>query len=143
MPGKEAHPASALAQSSIVYVDTVSPKHFPELLDPAVEAVTAAACAKAKGAWGYQYSLGVLLYDHPVQGAKRMGKVCWSTRPPRRLPDAGKPCTGQNDCVGNCMAQKQADGTWLPKCQVNMEDEVCGPVIWDGGQYHSVLCAIP
>jgi hypothetical protein len=141
-------PPSVSAQETVAYIDTDIPttkllKVFPPVHDPANDAEDATSCRVARGVWSDSYLLGVLILDHPEQGAIRAGKRCWSKRPPTRFPDAGKPCRGQADCAGNCIAQQQEDGTRSPKCQVNKEDQVCGPVIYDGGRYHSVLCPIP
>jgi len=131
----------------IAYVDLRSPerlvKRFVTEPDPAYGAESPASCRKAGGEWSDFYDLGVLILREPQEGAKRAGKRCWSKRQPTKLADAGKPCSGQADCIGNCIAMSQDDGTWSrPKCQINAEDDICGP-LYDGGQYYWIECPIP
>lgn len=130
----------------IVYID-MDPaeklvKHFAVEPDPANDAQDLVSCTNAGGEWADFYVLGVLFLREPQEGAVRMGTMCWSTRQPEKLADAGKACRGQADCIGNCIAEQQSDGKWYgPKCQMYAEP-VCGP-LYDGGEYHWIQCPIP
>ncbi len=144
---QDKQPPTPAAGASVAYVDLDIPttkllKFLGVAPDPADDAQDAASCQRARGRWANSYHLGMLIIDHEEPGAERGDKRCWGQRAPTRLPDAGKVCGGQADCIGNCIAQKQKDGTWTPRCQINREDSICGPIIYDGGRYHSVLCPI-
>jgi hypothetical protein len=132
---------------AVIYIDMGTAKklvkHLPADPDPANDAEDQLSCAKAGGEWDDFYFLGVLILREPQAGAERAGKRCWSRRQPTRLADAGKPCSGQADCIGNCMPQMQEDGKWSsPTCQTHTDEAICGP-IYDAGQYHWINCPIP
>ncbi len=113
-------------------------KRVPRLADSANGSRDLVSCQKVGGDWADAYAFGTLVGREPLKGAKPVGKRCW----PARLADAGKACRGQADCIGNCMAEQQADGKWSgPRCQAYAEQTVCGP-IFDGGRYHWVPCPV-
>jgi hypothetical protein len=117
-------------------------KRVPVEPDPALYAKTKAACLKAQGVWAQAYVLGMFVSETRQKGSVPVGKQCWSRRPPTRLADAAKACSGQSDCIGNCIAQQDPAGSWGPKCQLNAEDPVCGVVLYYGGKYHFVSCPV-
>ena len=131
----------------IVYIDIDSAenlvKHFPVEPDPADDAHDPAHCKDAGGEWADAYDLGVLIVREPQEGTRPAGQMCWSTRQPQLLADAGKPCSGQADCIGNCVAEQQSDGHFYgpPKCQTYAVP-VCGP-LYEDGKYHWIYCPIP
>lgn len=132
---------------SVAYIDMGSAeklvKHFPVDPGPTDDAEDQASCERAGGDWDDFYLLGVLILREPEEDAEHAGKRCWSKRRPARLADAGKPCRGQADCIGNCLSKRQEDGKWSsPRCQAQAEDAVCGS-IYDAGQYHWIGCPIP
>jgi hypothetical protein len=86
-------------------------------------------CRDAGGDWADAYVFGVFL-----------GKRCLPMR--HKLADGGKSCDGQADCIGNCMFDQQRDGTWRsPRCQMYADEYPCGP-IYDGGEYHWIMCPV-
>lgn len=141
----EVHAPRRAISEGIVYVD-MSPaqklvKIFESEPDPADDAQDLVSCKKAGGEWADYYVLGVLFLREPQEGAVRDGKMCWSTRQPEKLADAGKLCSGPADCIGNCIAEQQSDGKWHgPRCQT-YAGPVCGP-LYDGGEYHWIDCPI-
>ena len=105
----------------------------PDTMDPDT-------CRDAGGDWADAYSLVMFMERGPEGGGVLIGKRCWPMR--HKLQDAGKPCSGQADCIGNCVFGQQRDGTWRhPACQTYAEDGVCGP-IYDGGEYHWIMCPV-
>lgn len=118
-------------------------KRFPSEPDPATNAEDPESCRKAGGEWSDVYYLGVLILREPQDGAERAGKGCWPTRQPTRFADAGKPCNGQADCIGNCMSVGEENGKWSPpRCQIHAEESVCG-ALYDSDQYHRFSCPVP
>lgn len=132
---------------SVTYIDMGASerlvKYFPVAVDPADAAEDEPSCVKAGGEWADVYFLGVLVLREPEEGAEHAGKKCWSKRQPTRFADAGKPCSGQTDCIGNCMPQMLENGKWSsPRCQAHTGEAVCGP-LYDAGEYHWIDCPIP
>lgn len=118
-------------------------KRFPVEPDPADSATDPSSCKKAGGEWADSYSFGELVLREPQEGAVRAAKMCWSKKPRKQLADGGKHCSGQADCVGNCVAEMQSNRTWsAPACQKYVDDDVCG-AIYDGGKYYPIACAVP
>jgi hypothetical protein len=119
-------------------------KYLPQEPDPADSAEDAVSCRRAGGDWNYEYQLGMLLFRKPESGAVRTGKRCWSNRPPTKLADAGKSCSGQEDCIGNCVSETRADGSRTPpQCQAFVEDSLCDRPLYYEGKYHWLTCPIP
>jgi hypothetical protein len=150
--GESKTSAAALANArpssseEIVYVDLGSSaklvKRFESTPDPAEYAEDPVSCRNAGGEWAEVYFLGVLILREPHEGADLGGKKCWSKRKPIEFADAGTPCRGQADCIGNCMASKQKNGNWSkPTCQAHAEDSTCG-ALYDGGTYHWIECPV-
>lgn len=134
------------AEETVVYINMERPerfvKHFPYEPDPANDALDPTSCSAAGGEWDDYYFYGVLILREPKDGAESAGQRCWSRRQPQVLPDAGKPCSGQSDCIGNCTAEDLGNGLWSgPKCQT-YAGTVCGP-IYEAGLYHWIQCPIP
>jgi hypothetical protein len=147
---KQAAASLAIARQSsseaLAYVDLGSSaklvKRFASMPDPAEDAEDPVSCRNAGGDWADVYFLGVLILREPHEGADLGGKKCWSTRKSIEFTDAGKLCSGQADCIGNCMASKQENGNWSkPVCQARAEDPVCG-ALYDGGKYYRLECPI-
>lgn len=139
-------PAPSEASPTVADVETFADdlvKRVPADAGPTLDVNTPALCEKAGGVWAESYVLGMLIIDRPEDGAMPMGPRCWPKHPLTRLADADQACSGQNDCIGNCIAQQDRDGTWSPRCQIHAEDPVCGPILYEGGEYRTVRCPVP
>ena len=140
------------APEGIAYIDNDDPKKLlkamhedPDVPDPALHADDPVSCRKAHGTWGAYYVLGVISLREPRDGAHLGGKMCWSNRLPRSpkiLADAGKPCSGQADCIGNCVVERQENGALAPRCQAYEVTLTCGQ-IYDHGRIHDLNCPVP
>jgi hypothetical protein len=144
MPSEEAETSQQRGTEGVVYVmDPGSSwnlvKRLPVEPDPP-DTQDPDTCRDAGGDWADAYYLGVLIERGPEGGGVLLGKRCWRTR--HKLADGGKSCNGQADCIGNCMFDQQRDGTWRsPRCQMYAEEWPCGP-IYDGGEYHWIMCPV-
>lgn len=121
------------------------PKALPQEPDPADSAEDSASCSSAGGDWDDVYLYGTIGLREPREGAEWLGKRCWSRRQPTRLADAGKPCGGQSDCIGNCWSERAPSGQMTPpRCQTFVEDAACNRWIYDGGKHQmSIPCPVP
>lgn len=146
-PKVETSASQPSIHDDVTYIDIQLPeslvKHVPVEPDPAGDVRDRVGCNNAGGDWADFYMLGLLMLRDPEEHAVLAGKRCWPRERPEKLADAGKACSGQADCIGNCMAEPQGDGKWSgPKCQAYAAWSVCGP-LYEGGQYHWITCPIP
>jgi hypothetical protein len=122
---------------------SIQVKEYPLGVHPAAGAEDAASCRRLGGEWDSGYILGTLIIREPMAGASPVGEMCWTV--PRALPDAGKSCGSEYECIGNCLLMRSPDGKSMrPQCQAS-EDmiEVCNnPLYYDGG-YHWYQCPVP
>ena len=117
-------------------------KHFPEPARGPSSQSNRADCEKAGGEWLDAYRSGMFLSRTATPGSRPIGKVCWSP-PPARLADAGKPCRGQADCIGNCLAVRTSDGSLSgAACQADTTSPNC-EYISDGGGLFRTACYVP
>ena len=118
-------------------------KNLPIKPDPAADAVDAASCERLGGEWDDFYSYTTFDTREPIDDAKSAGKRCWSSREINKLADAGKPCTGQSDCIGNCVSALTVDGSRAePRCQSHADEPPCG-WIYERGKYYPITCPVP
>ena len=139
--------ASMAGRTTVVQADTANEgmrvKQIPARPDPASQARDPESCLRAGGEWANAYRTEILLTREPQEGAEYVGKVCWSNRAVNKLPDAGKSCSGPNDCIGNCVSRIQHDGSWSPpQCQSFGGEIECQRVI-DGDKFEDLNCPAP
>ena len=115
-------------------------KNLPIKPDPAADAVDAATCERLGGEWDDFYNYSTFDAREPLDDAASAGKRCWSSREINKLADAGKPCTGQADCIGNCISTPTVDGSrGAPRCQSHSDEPPCG-WIFERGKYYPTTC---
>lgn len=146
-PTTEAQTEAKGDSSEVVYADVSVPgllvKSIPIKPDPADDAVDRDSCLRAGGEWDDYYLQIPLLTREPQGNEKSSGKMCWSNRDINKLADAGKPCSGQSDCIGNCVSEMQGKNAWsAPHCQSYADEPPCD-FIFEGGKYHRVYCPVP
>jgi hypothetical protein len=118
-------------------------KNIPIKPDPAADAADAATCASLGGEWDDFYDYTTFDTREPLDDAKSAGKKCWSSREINKLADAGKPCMGQADCIGNCISAPAVDGSRTePRCQSHADEPPCG-WIFERGTYYPTTCPVP
>ena len=130
--------------AGVVFIDPGPPlKSLPIKPDPATDANDEAACKRVGGDWDDYYSFTTFVTREPISGERSAGKMCWSNREINKLADAGKPCTGQSDCIGNCVSTSMdGGGRTEPSCQSHADEPPCG-WIHDGDKYYPVACPMP
>jgi hypothetical protein len=116
--------------------------------DPMREMSNQSSCVKAGGVWLELYRFGVLLSTTPTPSPgwdwKKTGRyTCESKRKwYEELPDAGKSCTKQADCVGNCVSFRTENGKLAPPLCQKYADQ-CFGVVYDEGHTTPFGCPVP
>lgn len=135
--------AGASAPISVQVELGPAPKRLPVKPDPATDAADAATCERLGGEWDDFYSYTTFDAREPLDDTKSAGKLCWSSREINKLADAGKPCTGQADCIGNCVSTPTVDGSRPePRCQSHADELPCG-WIYERGHSYPISCPVP